>query len=135
MTTTLTTRISDIILDTWPAMRMSGAAATNIVRILGVLPEIAAERERQDEQWGEQNHPDGTGPGFAIDAKRARHSCNLAATLGLVSYRDILNEEVYEAFAESDPDKLRHELVQVAAVAVAWIEKLDRERTKSAISQ
>lgn len=131
MNKTLTQRISDIIVDTWPAMRMSGAAAANIVRILGVLPEIADERERQDERWGEQNHPDGTGPGFAIDAKRARHSCNLAASLGLVSYRDILNEEVYEAFAESDPDKLRHELVQVAAVAVAWIEKLDRERAAS----
>ncbi|MFF1946932.1 hypothetical protein ACFVWF_32865 [Rhodococcus qingshengii] len=131
MTRTLAERISDIIRDTWPAMRMSDAAATNIVRILGVLPEIADERERQDERWGEQNHPDGTGPGFAIDAKRARHSCNLAASLGLVSYRDILNEEVFEAFAESDPDKLRHELVQVAAVTVAWIEKLDRERAAS----
>ena len=131
MTTALTKKIADIILDTWPAMRMSGAAADAIVRTLGVLPEIAAERERQDERWGEQNHPDGTGPGFAIDAKRARHNCNLAASLGLVSYRDILNEEVFEAFAESDPDKLRHELVQVAAVAVAWIEKLDRERAAS----
>lgn len=128
MTTALTKRISETILDTWPAMRMSGAAADAIVRDLGVLPEIAAERERQDEKWGEQNHPDGTGPGFAIDAKRARHRCNLAAALGLVSYRDILNEEVFEAFAESDPDKLRVELIQVAAVAVAWIEKLDRER-------
>lgn len=132
MTTALTQRISETILDTWPAMRMSGAAADAIVRDLGVLPEIAAERERQDEKWGEQNHPDGTGPGFAIDAKRARHRCNLAAALGLVSYRDILNEEVFEAFAESDPDKLRVELIQVAAVAVAWIEKLDRERAASA---
>ena len=131
MRKTLTQRISDIILDTWPAMRMSGQAATYIVRILGVLPEIAAERDRQDEKWGEQNHPDGTGPGYAPDAKRARERCQRAARLGLVSYRDILEEEVYEAFAESDPDLLRAELVQVAAVAVAWIEKLDRERAAS----
>lgn len=134
MTTALTTTISEALSKTWPYLKVSRSIAANdVVRALGVLPEIAAERERQDERWGEQNHPDGTGPGFAIDAKRARHSCNLAASLGLVSYRDILNEEVFEAFAESDPDKLRHELVQVAAVAVAWIEKLDRERAVSAV--
>lgn len=128
MTRTLAQRISDIILDAWPAMRMSGAAATNIVRILGVLPEIADERERQDEKWGEQNHPDGTGPGYRAAAFEARQRCDRAARLGLVTYKDILEEEVYEAFAETDVDELRAELIQVAAVAVAWIDKLDRER-------
>lgn len=131
MKNTLTQRISDIILDTWPAMRMSGQAATYIVRILGVLPEIAAERERQDEKWGEQNHPDGTGPGYRAAAFEARRRCQRAARSGLVTYKDILEEEVYEAFAETDPVELREELVQVAAVAVAWIEKLDRERAAS----
>lgn len=131
MKKTLTQRISDVILDTWPAMRMSGQAATHIVRILGVLPEIADERERQDEKWGEQNHPGGTGPGYVPDTKRARERCQRATRLGLVSCRDILEEEVYEAFAESDPDLLRAELVQVAAGTVAWIEKLDRERAAS----
>lgn len=131
MKQTLTQRISDIILDTWPAMRMSGQAAADIVRSLGVLPEIADERERQDEKWGEQNHPDGTGPGYRVHAIEARVRCQRAAQSGLVTYKDILEEEVYEAFAETDPDKLRAELVQVAAVAVAWIEKLDRERATS----
>ncbi|OFV78483.1 hypothetical protein [Rhodococcus erythropolis] len=128
MRKTLSQRISDIILDTWPAMRMSGQAATYIVRILGVLPEIADERERQDEKWGEQNHPDGTGPDYRGAAFEARRRCQRAARSGLVTYKDILEEEVYEAFAETDPVELREELVQVAAVAVAWIEKLDRER-------
>lgn len=131
MRKTLTQRISDVILDTWPAMRMSGQAATYIVRILGVLPEIADERELQDEKWGEQNHPDGTGPGYHAQAHLARIRCKRAARLGLVTYKDILEEEVYEAFAETDPVKLRAELVQVAAVTVAWIEKLDRERAAS----
>ena len=136
MTRALTKRIADTIGDIQKGLSLPNFASTAIVQQLGVLPEIAAERERQDEKWGEQNHPDGTGPGYAIDAKRARHRCNLAAALGLVSYRDILEEEMYEAFAESDPDKLRHELVQVAAVAVAWIEKLDRERSeKYAVSK
>lgn len=131
MRKTLTQRISDIILDAWPAMRMSGQAATYIVRILGVLPEIAAERDRQDEKWGEQNHPDGTGPGYRVHAIEARVRCQRAARIGLVTYKDILEEEVYEAFAETDPVELREELIQVAAVAVAWIEKLDRERAAS----
>lgn len=131
MRKTLTQRISDIIVDVWPAMRMSGAAADNIVRVLGVLPEIADERERQDERWGEQNHPDGTGPGYRVHAIEARVRCQRAARIGLVTYKDILEEEVYEAFAETDPVELRKELIQVAAVAVAWIEKLDRERAAS----
>lgn len=38
----------------------------------------------------------------------------------------ILREEVAEAFAETDPVALRGELVQVAAVAVAWAEAIDR---------
>ena len=36
-------------------------------------------------------------------------------------------EEVAEAFEEHDPARLRSELVQVAAVAVAWVEKIDRD--------
>lgn len=34
-----------------------------------------------------------------------------------------------EALAESDPARLRAELVQVAAVAVCWIEAIDRRAT------
>jgi len=37
----------------------------------------------------------------------------------------ILTEEFAEAMAETDRAKLRAELVQVAAAAVAWIEDLD----------
>ena len=131
MSKTIQRSIAEMITDAWPAMRMSDAAAADIIHFLGVLPEIAAERSRQDEQWGEQNHYNGTGPGFARAANHARQRCQEAAKLGLVTYRHILEEEVWEAFSETDPTKLRAELVQVAAVAVAWIEKLDRERTTS----
>ncbi|WP_368681023.1 hypothetical protein R1X32_42665 [Rhodococcus opacus] len=94
---------------------------------LKILNEIRAERARQDEKWGEQNHLDGTGPAFQWLADGARERCQMAASFGLVSFKDILEEEVFEAFAESDPTKLRAELIQVAAVTVAWVEKLDRE--------
>ena len=45
---------------------------------------------------------------------------------GSLAWDGILLEEVYEAFAEEDPIKLRSELVQVAAVAVQWIAAIDR---------
>lgn len=103
-----------------------------------VLGEVYGERARQDEKWGEQNHSDGTAanipwPLFVGDAtaaaRRAKQRADERAKTGTVTFRDILTEEVAEAYAESDPAKLRAELVQVAAVAVQWIEAIDRRTT------
>jgi hypothetical protein len=95
-----------------------------------LLDEISAELTRQDSLWGEQNHPDGTGgPVRRQMANAQRDLCELKAQRGEVTYRDILAEEVAEAFAESYPTRLREELIQVAAVAVAWIEAIDRSNT------
>lgn len=99
-----------------------------------VLYEIARERSRQDAKWGEQNHPDGTGPAvrwITADtadyvADTARVECQRMASVGRVTWRHILVEEIAEALAEDDPDKLREELIQVAAVAVNWVESIDR---------
>lgn len=99
-----------------------------------ICVEIVLERERQDERWGEQNHLDGTGPeepllpGWTARelADAARSACQLNADLGIVTWRDVFGEEACEALAESDPVRLRAELVQVAAVAVAWIQAIDR---------
>ena len=103
-----------------------------------VLTEVAAERARQDTRWGEQNHPDGTGiheatvclgsivrPGFtpAEGAKRANHDAVARCRL---TWALILLEEVCEALEERDPARLREELLQVAAVAVNWVEAIDR---------
>lgn len=97
-----------------------------------ILAEIAEERARQDTKWGEQNHPDGTSRGAAFLADRARRACQKAAAEGKVTWRHIFDEEWAEAFAEEDPAKLRAELVQVAAVAVAWIEAIDRRTAGAA---
>jgi hypothetical protein len=101
-----------------------------------VLSEVLAERIRQDDKWGQQNHRDGTGPdqgvldGWTASAlaEAARNNCQRHAEMGIVSWLDILGEEVAEALAEDDPAKLRAELLQVAAVAVAWIEAIDRRK-------
>lgn len=92
-----------------------------------VLTEVLAERIQQDDQWGEQNHPDGTGiEGDAHRADQSKEINDYLVKLGTLTFRDILYEEVMEAFAERDVQRLREELIQVAAVAVAWVEAIDR---------
>ncbi len=106
-----------------------------------VLKEVAEERQRQEARWGEQNHHDGTGPlalflgarvpeehTYADIRDRATEMTDWRSGSKMVSYGDIFLEEVFEAMAESDQGRLREELVQCAAVAVAWIEKIDRDQ-------
>jgi hypothetical protein len=89
--------------------------------------DVRREREAQDAKWGEQNHPDGTGTyGDTDTANYFRHKCQRLAEKGETSWRYILLEEVMEALEQKDPAKLRAELVQVAAVAIAWVEAIDR---------
>ncbi|WP_242890171.1 hypothetical protein [Actinomadura litoris] len=96
--------------------------------------DVRAEREAQDRKWGEQNHPDGTGPARVwvftgpaeFVAQTARGECERLFEQDAGTWRDVLLEEVAEVFAEDDPVALRDELIQVAAVAQAWIEAIDR---------
>lgn len=68
------------------------------------LQEVMAERARQDKKWGEQDHPD-------------------AYWLG------ILMEEVGEmAHDMIEGGSVKKELVQVCAVALAWLECLERNK-------
>ncbi|GAB2922851.1 hypothetical protein ACFMQL_30180 [Nonomuraea fastidiosa] len=92
-----------------------------------VLAEVRDERVAQDERWGMQVLPDGTGGhGTVAAADAARDETETAARAGGLTWRHILAEEVMEAFAEEDPQRLRRELIQVAAVAVKWVQALDR---------
>lgn len=127
------------------AAQLLADVAAYMGRILGpdarILAEVQAERDRQDAKWGEQNHRDGTGPDrvwaftgpAAFVAKTAREAVNQLAEEGdgYLSWMDIALEEFAEAAAESDPAKLRAELIQVAAVATAWAAAIDR-RTPAA---
>lgn len=101
---------------------------------LDVVAEVAKERARQDQKWGEQNHADGTGGQMReFAAMAAREWCDQRHKTNDETWLDILNEEICEAFAETDPEKLRQELLQVAAVAVAWIEALDRRTDRGVV--
>lgn len=109
-----------------------------------VLAEVADERGRQDEKWGEQNHPDVSaivighpesvpdvhGVPSATDAKLMTES---RAAAGLVSWADIAIEklaEALEAAAECDEDAARTEVVQLTAVCVQWVQAIDRRRQR-----
>ena len=116
---------------------------------LDVVADVVAERKRQNRKWGQQDHrdadpdlldrPGGATPARLADeleiptAGRAKYLCNEAARTGRPSWSVILIEEVAEAVeAIGDDVALRDELVQVAAVAVAWIEAIDRRRVRDA---
>jgi hypothetical protein len=45
-----------------------------------------------------------------------------------VTWHDIFLEEVFEALAEEDEERIRHELIQATAVAVHWLENLEERR-------
>ncbi|WNV90336.1 hypothetical protein [Umezawaea sp. Da 62-37] len=87
---------------------------------------VRRERIAQDAQHGAGDLPNGTGPVFWQMLVDARSNMAIAESMGVVSWRDVLLEEVAEALTESDPERLAKELVQVAAVAVAWREHLHR---------
>jgi hypothetical protein len=100
---------------------------------IAIFNEVHAERERQDEKWGEQNHPIrrySEAAFFRYEHDVAKKCCDNRASEGSLSWYDILREEFWEVFAEFEPEKQRAELVQVAAVAISMIECIDRNFKK-----
>lgn len=97
-----------------------------------ILDEFKSERELQTAEWGVQRHPDGTGPdgvlaghSFSQLADMIRAAVDEAGKTGTKTWCGIVLEEVFEAMAENDEAKLRRELVQVGALAAAWIAAID----------
>lgn len=104
-----------------------------------VLFDVGHERNRQDERFPNQTLPSlphGTAVGAREpqvnlkDARareaRAKEWVEYHLKRDALTWQDILEEEVSEAFACTTEQALREELVQVAAVAVRWIEDIDR---------
>lgn len=94
----------------------------------GWFRQIVHERGRQDDKWGEQNHPDGMGEVWKAAADDAREATDRAAANGTVTWRHIILEEVYEMIAESDEDRIIAEGVQIAAVLAQHREAIMRRR-------
>lgn len=107
-------------------------AGLDTTAMRAVFADVEDERVHQHARWGQQDLPDGTGL-FGDDKQRdaAQAWCRLRATAGKLDFRAVLSEEVYEAFAETDDERLEAELIQVAAVAVQWVEAIRRRRAKA----
>ena len=95
--------------------------------LANVLHEVADERYRQDRRWGEQNHS----PAYFFAILAEEHG-------------EVAKEVVEYTFDEADgiidgaPEvlaRLRSELVQEAAVAVAFIEAIDRRPESPKVSR
>lgn len=99
----------------------------------GVLREVLSERIKQDLKFPDQTLPDGTAddPDTRLVRDLFQKECDLAAEDGTLTWQHILREEVFEAFAEEDVAKLRNELIQVAGVAVRWVEDIDRRNPRT----
>ena len=99
-----------------------------------VLRQVGDERAAQDARWGQQNHPDAPPHSLGFDRRDAvtkadwwKKENDYRVRAGKIAWDGILLEEVFEALAETDnTERLREELVQVAAVACAWVEAIDR---------
>lgn len=110
------------------------------MRFRGIFADVADEAFRSIDEHGEQKHlPLGTGKQVALlhgdstpvtmgeFASVRRDATDIALIADVVSWADILLEEVAEALAEDDPALVRAELVQVAAVVVKFIEAIDTQ--------
>ena len=110
-----------------------------------IYDEVEEERERQDEAWGEQNHPSVGSVMEAEDcpaewaakmyelptARRAQYLCDRAADKDQMTWAHIAVEEMaesIEAAAEGRMDDCKTELIQTVAVCVAWIESIERTK-------
>lgn len=96
-----------------------------------VLAEVDIERTRQDAKWGQQDHPfkrEGKRYDVMLGSRQARYRCDKRFGEKKGSFADILLEEVYEAIDTDSEADARAELVQVAAVAVAAIQAIDRRQ-------
>jgi len=112
-----------------------------------VLADVAQHRWWQFSHHGSNRHvPDGTGPDVAWipsvhlpateieqvfrddwDWPKDGTDQEKADAYAAMTWMRLLREEVAESFAKDNPDELYGELVQVAALAVSWAEKI-RER-------
>ena len=116
------------------------------MKIDHVLAQVLKERYAQIEKWGQQDHPilDLDLPPASMDmnirysvmgAGIARELVEELTERGELTYMDILIEEVQEVLDALTLEEQRKELIQVAAVAVAMIERIDRHQTEAATPQ
>lgn len=131
-------------------LAFAGLRATTPTEVLppetaDMLAFVGMERVRQNQKWGVQRHPDvdpllvnladmplaratAMARMYGVPtATEAKEMCEEAFKVGAGTYAHILNEEHSEAIEAATigtDEELLTELIQVAAVAVAWAEQV-----------
>jgi hypothetical protein len=106
-------------------------------RVVKIRSDIVNEFYRARAKHGDEaSLPLGMGPdespfwrghfNFLDLATLAKSVTDRRAKNGTCTWTDIIVEEMFEMLAESDTVRVREEAVQVAAMAMAIIEKIDR---------
>jgi len=95
-----------------------------------VLRDVETGVRRAEAIHGHDRHlADGTGrDGDDATATLARAVCDRAFALGQGTWRHVVDEEWAEACAETDPARLRAELIDTMAALTCWVEDIDREQ-------
>lgn len=100
------------------ALDISSIGDANAYRQAGVFREVAAERDRQDSKWGGPDHDDEHEPEdwlIFIEQRAARAGEMIGCP----------EEEQPEIRSDAE---YRRQLVQIAALAIAAVESLDRKK-------
>lgn len=92
-----------------------------------LLQEMLAERDRQAGRFPAQRLPLGTGrEHWHRLATHMKDAIRRSVEDGTLTWADVLREEMYEVLAETDPQRIRKELIQLAAVALRVVEDIDQ---------
>lgn len=122
-------------------------ATLDEVKCRAVLERVLEERRRQVAGYGHNDElEDGTGPNVAWMAHTdinldLRNATEIEAAFraeyeryesrhGVPTWMHLVREEVAESFRERDPEPLKAELLQVAALCVSWIEAIERREAQ-----
>ena len=122
---------------------VSDADKEQAQQILKYAGMAAEERLRQNHKWGVQSHPN-VSPAttnmadwnltYQAEADTARVVNEENSEDGNTNWKDILDEEILEAYAEAysgDEAALQTELIQAAAVCLAWAQDIGRRLAQS----
>jgi|SRR5579859_5199996 len=105
----------------------------NTTRMLAVMEEIVDERFRQDAKWGEQNYKGGNGLASHLGLAGVYKTLNDLPSIQK-TWKDVFLGEMHEALGATSDEELRQQLVQLAALAVAWIQAIDRKSNGDRVS-
>lgn len=95
-----------------------------------VIADIAAEVQRADSFHGAQaDRPDGTRRFYRIYEEEAKRVVERSTEEGSLTWFTIAREEWWKVAGEENPEKLRAELIQLAATCARWVRSIDARGT------